>query len=79
LNDGSIYAYEIDTESIHSSDPDSLTMVLIANGPEGIDKFNAAIDDLENSNPLALSGVDSLLDSHGHRDILAKVDAMMIK
>ena len=79
LSDGALYAYQIDVETVHSSDPNSLNIVIIANGPDGIDKFNAAIDDMEKNNPSAEAGLGSMLDTRGHRDILAHVDAMSYK
>jgi len=45
LADGSIYEYEIDERTIHTEDPSEFVIVFIANGPEGLDKWSAAITD----------------------------------
>ncbi len=79
LADGALHAYQIDEENIHSSDPDGFYVAIIANGAEGIDKFNAAIDDSEKKNPAGMAGFESLLDTQGHRDTLAFVDTMTHK
>ncbi len=79
LSEGALHAYQIDEETVHSSDPNSVNIAIIANGAEGIDKFDAAIHEMEVSNPVAEAALQSVLDSHGHRDFLAHVDAMAHK
>ena len=79
FSEGALYAYQIDEEAVHSSDPNSLNIAIIASGAEGMDKFDAAIDDLEKNNPAAGAALDSLLEPHGHRDFLAHVDEMAHK
>jgi len=79
VNDGALYSYQIDEEAIHSSDPGALNMVIIANGAEGLDKFNAAVEDMATNNALAGAGIGSLLDPHAHHDMLAHVDTMTYK
>ena len=79
LSEGALHAYQIDEETVHSSDPNSFNVAVVANGADGIDKFDAAIHDLEENNPVAEAALGSLLDSHGHRDFLAHVDAMAHK
>jgi hypothetical protein len=76
LSDGALHGYQIDTEAVHSSDPGQINIAIIANGAEGIDKFDKALQEWETNNPAAYASLSSLLDSHGHRDILAHVDAM---
>jgi len=79
LADGALHSYSIDEESVHSRNPDWFTVAIVANGAEGIDKFNVAIDDDEKKNPAAWAGFGSLLDTEGHRDFLARVDSMTNK
>jgi hypothetical protein len=79
LADGAIHSYTIDRENIHSEDPDSMFVVLVANGAEGLDKFNAAVTDMQKNNPTGLAAYTSLIDSHGHRDTLARVTTMTNK
>ncbi len=74
LADGALHAYQIDEEAVHSSDPDGFYVAIIANGAEGIDKFDAALDESEKKNPAGMAGFGSLLDAQGHRDTLAFVD-----
>jgi hypothetical protein len=77
--DGALHAYQIDEEIVHSQDPGAFFVAIVANGPEGIDKFNAAIDDAEKSNPAAWAGFGSTIDERGHRDTLARVSTMAHK
>jgi hypothetical protein len=77
--DGALHAYQVDEESVHSSDPDGFFVAIIANGAEGIDKFDAAIEESEKKNPAGMAGFGSLLNYEGHRDTLAFVDTMTHK
>jgi hypothetical protein len=77
--DGALHSYTIDHENIHSEDPGTMFVVFVANGAEGLDKFNAAITDLQKSNPAGLAAYGTLIDAHGHRDTLARVNTMTNK
>jgi len=77
--DGALHSYTIDEETIHSEDPGTRFVVFVANGAEGLDKFNAAIDDLRKNNPAASAAYSTLIDAHGHRDTLARVNTMTNK
>jgi hypothetical protein len=76
---GALHSYTIDEEVVHSEEPGTTYVVLVANGAEGLDKFDAAIEDLRKNNPVALAAYQSLIDSHGHRDTLAHVNTMTNK
>lgn len=76
---GALHAYQIDEEDIHSADPGAFFVAIVTNGAEGLDKFDAAIDEMEKSNPTAGPALGATLDPHGHRDLLAKVDTMTHK
>ncbi len=76
LADGALHGYQIDEEAVHSSDPGGFNIAIIANGGEGIDKFDAALEAWEKSNPATYAALGGLLESHGHRDFLAHVDVM---
>jgi len=54
-------------------------VVFVANGAEGLDKFNAAVDDMRKNNPAASAAYGTLTDAHGHRDTLARVNTMTNK
>jgi hypothetical protein len=76
LAQGALHSYQIDEEAVHSSDPDSFHLAIVTNGAEGLDAFNAAIDDMGKNNPMGEAAFGSLIDIRGHRDFLAHVDAM---
>lgn len=73
MADGALHAYSIDREIIHTMDANAFFVVLVTNGPEGLDKFNAAVDDMGKNNPTSLAAFRSLIADGGHRDSLAKV------
>lgn len=77
--DGALHAYSIDEETIHSADPGGFFIVLVTNGPEGLDKFNAALEEATKSNPAGWAGFGSTVDPAGHRDTLARVSTMTHK
>jgi len=77
--DGALHSYNIDQETIHSEDPGTMFVVFVANGAEGLDKFNAAVDDMRKNNPAASAAYGTLIDAHGHRDTLARVNTMTNK
>ena len=76
LVDGALHSYQIDEETVHSRNPDTFFIAIVANGAEGLDKFNAAIEESGKKNPAGWAGFGTLLDYEGHRDFLAHVDAM---
>jgi hypothetical protein len=73
MADGALHAYSIDREVIHTMDANAFFVVLVTNGAEGLDKFNAAVDEMGKNNPTALAAFRSLISENGHRDMLAKV------
>ncbi len=79
LADGALHGYQIDVETVHSADPGGFYVVIVANGPEGIDKFNTALDESEKNNPAGWAGFGSTIDPAGHRDTLARVSTMAHK
>jgi hypothetical protein len=79
LADGALHAYTIDTEAIHTGPLGTLFVVIVANGGEGIDKFDAAIDAAQKSNPAAWAGLITTWDEKGHFDSLSRVGVMTRK
>ena len=73
MADGALHAYTVDREIIHTTDMNAFFVVIVTNGAEGLDKFNAAVDDLGKNNPASLAAFESLISPTGHRDFLAKV------
>jgi hypothetical protein len=79
LADGALHSYQIDEEAVHSTDPGTLFVAIVANGGEGIDKFNAALEESEKANPAGWAGLRTTLDTAGHRDFLAHVATLTNK
>jgi hypothetical protein len=73
MADGSLHAYQVDQEVVHSADPGTLFVAIVTNGPEGVDKFNAALEESQKSNAAGWAGLRGTLDPTGHRDMLARV------
>jgi hypothetical protein len=79
FTDGALHSYQIDEETIHSEDPGAFYVAIVTNGAEGLDKFNAQVEEFEKKNPTGLAAYESLLSIEGHRDTLAHVDSMTVK
>lgn len=79
MADGALHGYSIDREIIHTMDANAFFVVIVTNGAEGLDKFNAAVDDMAKNNPMARAAFGSLINGSGHRDSLAKVTTMTRK
>ncbi len=75
LADGAIHEYEIDTEAIHTEDPSTFWVVIIAANGEGLDKFNAAVSKLHEANPLGGTAIGAMVDFAVHRDYLTRTNA----
>jgi hypothetical protein len=71
MADGAILEYEIDSEAIHTESPGTFWVTFIAANAEGLDKFNAALQDATKSAPLAVPALGSMVDFTPHRDGLA--------
>lgn len=76
LADGDIVEYDIDTEAVHTSAPDKFFIFYIAPKSEGVAKARAAIQEAGKSNQLLGPAFGSFTDSTGHRDYLARTNAM---
>jgi len=79
LADGALHDYQIDRETVHSADPGTLFVAIVANGGEGLDKFYAALEEAEKTNPAGWAGLSTTIDEAGHRDFLAHVNTMTHK
>jgi len=79
LADGALHAYQIDEQSIHTQELGGIYIAIITNGAEGLDKFNAAIQDAQKNNPVAYAAFRTLVQPKGHTDFLARVGAMAHK
>jgi hypothetical protein len=70
LADGTILEYEVDTEAIHTEAPGTFWVVFITPNSDGLDKFNAALQDVMKKNPLGGPAFGSMVDFNEHRDYL---------
>jgi len=75
MADSALVEYEIDTEAIHTEDPGTFWVVIIATNADGLDKFNAAVRDLHKTNPLGGPAIGSMVDYTVHRDYLSSTNA----
>jgi hypothetical protein len=79
LADGAIHGYQIDHETVHSSDPNVFDVAIVTNGAEGLDKFSDAIDETEKQDPTIVAAFDSMIEAKGHRDMLARASIVAHK
>ncbi|MGH9528302.1 MAG: hypothetical protein ACRD2S_00110 [Terriglobales bacterium] len=74
LADGVIHEYEVDSEAIHTEDPNTFVIVYIAANAEGLDKVNEALRGTMKSNPLGGPAFGSMTDDTSHRDYLLRTN-----
>jgi hypothetical protein len=72
LADGTLHEYEIDTQALHTHDPNFFFIVYVAAHPDGLDKVDAAIDQSLKAHPLEGPTFGSMVDFSAHRDELAQ-------
>jgi hypothetical protein len=70
LADGTILEYEIDTEVVHTDNPNQFFVLFITPNAEGLDKFDAALSTAQKANPLGGPAFASMVDFTTHRDQL---------
>ncbi len=76
LADGVLVEYEVDQEAIHTQSPDMFYIDYIARDAAGLDKVNAAIQEMLKSNPLSGQAFDTMLDASAHSDSLSRSSAV---
>jgi hypothetical protein len=74
LADGAIHEYEVDTEAIHTTSPNTFWIIYIASSAEGLDKVNAALMETLKANPLDGPAFTSMVDMTEHRDALVRTN-----
>lgn len=74
LANGAIVEYEIDTQAIHTENPNEFAIVYIAPNPEGLDTVQSAIMDSIKSHPLSGQAFGSMTEDSAHRDELIRGD-----
>jgi hypothetical protein len=75
LAEGAIHEYEIDTQAIHTGDPNMFFVFYIAANAEGLDKVNAGLQAMMKANPLGGPAFGSMVDFTAHRDGLLRSTA----
>jgi hypothetical protein len=77
MADGTVSAYQVAEETIHTQDPSMFFIFFITPNAEGLDKLNAALGAALGANPLAGPAFGSMVDFALHRDSLARGDATL--
>ncbi len=72
---GTIAEYEVDTQAIHTSAPDTFLIVYVAPNATGLDKVQADVAAMLKGNPLGGSAFGSATDMSAHRDELVRTNA----
>jgi hypothetical protein len=75
LADGSIYEWEVDTQALHTDTPGEFLVIYVAQKPDAMDKVDAAIAEMDKSDPLGGPAFDSMVDFSAHRDSLFRSTA----
>jgi hypothetical protein len=75
IADGSVQAYQIAEESIHTDDPNTFFIFFITANAEGLDKTSAALREATGANALAIPALVSMVDFTPHRDYLGHANA----
>lgn len=75
LADGTIYEYEVDTEAIHTENPNTFYLYYICSNAECLDKVNTALQGWMKANPMGGPTLGSMIDFSSHRDVLLRSNA----
>jgi hypothetical protein len=77
MADGSVVAYQVAEEAIHTADPALYFIFFLTPNAEGVDKANAGLRAAIGENPLAVPALTSMVDYAAHRDELARSNAVL--
>jgi hypothetical protein len=77
MADGTVQAYQVAEETVHTEDPSTFYVFFITPKAEGLDRVNAALGEAIRANPLAVPAFASMVDFAGHRDSLARGSATL--
>lgn len=75
LADGSVQAYQVAEQAVHTEDPNLFFVFFVTTKAEGLDKVDAALRDALRANPLAGPAFGSMVDFSQHRDELSRGDS----
>lgn len=80
LKNGDVIAYQLMTPLIHTpGSSNTLDYSFITASPDGIDKFFAAVTQIESQNPAIPAAIDPLELPAGHYDVIASVPIVRLK
>jgi hypothetical protein len=77
MADGTVQAYQVAEESIHTADPGMFFIFFITSNAEGLDKANTALREAIGANALASPALASMVDLAPHRDSLSRGNATL--
>jgi hypothetical protein len=75
LADGTLYEYEVDTEAIHTDNPNTFFVYYLCSNAECLDKVNAQLREWTKSNPFGGPALGNWVDFTTHRDVLFRSNA----
>lgn len=75
MSDGTIYEYEVDTQAVHTENPNTFYVYYLCANAECLDKVDAALQNWQKTNPLGGPAFGSMIDFKHHRDDLVRGDA----
>jgi len=75
MADGTVQAYQIAEEAVHTEDPGMFFVFFITGNAEGLDKVNAALGEAVKANAFAIPALGSMVDFARHRDDLSRGNA----
>ncbi|MHB8525957.1 MAG: hypothetical protein ACYDD2_07365 [Candidatus Acidiferrales bacterium] len=79
VDDGTLAAYQLDTQLVHEGDTNTLDYAFVTTQPDGIDKVQAMIRQVEGKNPAIGGSFDSWERDKGHSDSISLVMMMRTK
>jgi hypothetical protein len=76
MADGSVSAYQVAVQAVHSQDPNLFFIFYITPNAAGLDKVSAALREALAANPLAGDAFGGMVDFSVHRDEIGRETAM---
>jgi hypothetical protein len=76
MAEGTVQAYQVATQSIHTQDPGLFFVFFITPNAEGLDKVNAGLGAALGANPMAAPALGGMVNSAVHRDTLGRENAV---
>jgi hypothetical protein len=77
MADGTVVAWQVAEQSVHTADPQLLFVFFITPRAEGLDKLNAALNEAFGASALLSPALSAMTETSPHRDTLARGDATL--